>query len=54
MGRTIGDVLRCSSSAVTPVLLNAQPDRSGIAHRFRPLGGRIGEHRVEIAHRQFN
>ena len=38
MGRTIGDVLRCSSSAVTRVLPNAQPDRGGIAHRLRPLG----------------
>jgi hypothetical protein len=38
MGRTIGDVLRCSSSAVTPVLPNAQSDRGGIAHRLRPLG----------------
>ena len=28
----------CSSSAVTPVLPNAQPDRGGIAHRLRPLG----------------
>ena len=28
---TIGDVLRCSSSAVTPVLPNAQPDRGGTA-----------------------
>jgi hypothetical protein len=38
MGRTIGDVLRCSSSAVTRVLPKAQPDRGGIAHRLRSLG----------------
>jgi len=38
MGRTIGDVLCCSSSAVTRVLPNAQPDHGGIVHRLRPLG----------------
>jgi hypothetical protein len=38
MGRTIGDVLRCPLSAVSPVLPNAQSDRLGIAHRLRPLG----------------